>query len=112
MENSLMPASTPAMDPIDLSIIVIYLVGIVTIGYLMDFRQRRTVEDQSYFLAGRMLTWPVIGLAPNSQMIYKTRTTRYGRRTGLSIYDVLCFYSPDLYVSAVGIGIIRLSRID
>ena len=51
------------MDPVDFTIIVAYLVGIVAIGCLAGFRQRRKTEGQAYFLAGKSLTWPVIGLA-------------------------------------------------
>jgi SSS family solute:Na+ symporter len=58
-----MLAASLTINPIDLSIIVIYLVGIVAIGCWAGFRQRRSVEGQGYFLAGRKLTWPVIGLA-------------------------------------------------
>ncbi|MCP4544848.1 MAG: sodium transporter, partial [bacterium] len=43
---------------IDLSIIVCYLVIVVAIG-LSFARKERTSEN--YFLAGRRLTWPVIG---------------------------------------------------
>ena len=52
-----------AVHSIDLTIIVIYLVGIVGIGCWAGFRQRRTAEGKGYFLAGRTLTWPMIGLA-------------------------------------------------
>ena len=43
---------------IDLLVIVCYLVTVVAIG-LFFIRKERTSED--YFLAGRTLTWPVIG---------------------------------------------------
>ncbi len=51
------------ISSIDAAIILIYLVGIVAMGCLAGSRQRRAAEGQRYFLAGRTLTWPVIGLA-------------------------------------------------
>ena len=51
------------IDPIDLAIIVVYLIGIVAIGLVAGVRQRRVSGDKGYFLAGRTLTWPAIGLA-------------------------------------------------
>ena len=48
---------------VDFFIIVIYLVGIVAIGLVAGIRQRRVSGDKGYFLAGRTLTWPAIGLA-------------------------------------------------
>jgi len=47
----------------DIVIIVIYLVGIVTLGCWAGWRQKRSSDGSSYFLAGRSLTWPMIGLA-------------------------------------------------
>ncbi|MCG6186312.1 sodium:solute symporter [Maribellus maritimus] len=46
---------------VDLSIIVIYLVGILAIGVLSTRLKRMTSEG--YFLAGRGLSWPVVGAA-------------------------------------------------
>jgi SSS family solute:Na+ symporter len=48
---------------IDLAIVCIYLVGIVGLGLAAGIRQRRETGDEGYFLAGRTLTWPTIGLA-------------------------------------------------
>ncbi|MHC4556688.1 MAG: sodium:solute symporter [Planctomycetota bacterium] len=82
-----MLASSLAMDPIDLAIIVIYLVGIVTIGCLAGFRQRRTAQGQGYFLAGRTLTWPVIGLAlfsTNISTVHLVSLAEEGYRNGLA----------------------------
>ena len=87
MENSFMLAAGLAMDPIDLTIIVVYLVGIVTIGCLVGFRQRRTAKGQGYFLAGRTLTWPVIGLAlfsTNISTVHLVSLAEEGYRNGLA----------------------------
>ncbi|HAL42134.1 MAG TPA: hypothetical protein DCP57_06790 [Gammaproteobacteria bacterium] len=48
------------MHPLDLAVVVVYLGIIATIG----LRQARRVKDaRDYFLAGRSLTWWVIGLS-------------------------------------------------
>ena len=50
----------------DLGIIIAYILGVVGIGILAGFVQRRRGsggEGGHYFLAGNTLTWPVIGLA-------------------------------------------------
>jgi SSS family solute:Na+ symporter len=82
-----MLATSLAMDPIDLTIIVVYLVGIVAIGCLAGFRQRRTAEGQGYFLAGRTLTWPVIGLAlfsTNISTVHLVSLAEEGYKNGLA----------------------------
>jgi len=82
-----MLGSSLAIEPIDLSIIVAYLVGIVAIGCLAGFRQRRTAEGQGYFLAGRSLTWPVIGLAlfsTNISTVHLVSLAEEGYRNGLA----------------------------
>ena len=54
-----------AIHPIDLAIVVAYLVGIVAVGCFCGLKQRRSKDGQGegYFLAGKTLTWSVIGLA-------------------------------------------------
>jgi len=82
-----MLATSLAMHPIDVSIIVVYLVGIVALGCLAGFRQRRTAEGQGYFLAGRTLTWPVIGLAlfsTNISTVHLVSLAEEGYRNGLA----------------------------
>lgn len=49
---------------IDLSVIVVYLIGIVSLGCWAGLRQRKKgAMGKDYFLAGGTLTWPIIGLA-------------------------------------------------
>lgn len=48
------------MNPIDLAIIVIYVVVIVGVGLTIS---RRVHDAKDFFLAGRSLTWWVIGLS-------------------------------------------------
>lgn len=49
------------LNVIDLSIIIIYLIGIVALGIWIVRRQR--MNSETYFLANRSLRWPVIGAA-------------------------------------------------
>lgn len=49
------------IHPIDLAIVVVYLLGITGVG--VWFSRRQGSSSGSYFLAGRSLGWPVIGLA-------------------------------------------------
>lgn len=49
------------IDPFDLTVIVLYMVGIMAIGILSVRRMKLTGDV--YFLAGRSLGWPVVGAA-------------------------------------------------
>jgi SSS family solute:Na+ symporter len=51
------------ISPLDTTIIIIYLVGIVLLGLWAGIQQRRQSQGKGYFLAGNTLTWPTIGLA-------------------------------------------------
>ncbi len=46
---------------IDLTIVVVYLIGIMVIGILAGYRRHTTSEQ--FFLAGKSLRWPMIGAA-------------------------------------------------
>ncbi len=48
------------MHPLDLSIVVAYLVTITVVGFRLS---KRVHDSRDYFLAGRSLTWWVIGLS-------------------------------------------------
>ena len=50
----------PAVHPLDLAIIVGYLVAVVAVGVAVS---REVHDARDYFLAGRSLTWTVIGLS-------------------------------------------------
>ena len=60
------------IEPLDLAVIVVYLVGIVSLGCWAGIRRRRQEVARGYFLAGGTLTWPVIGLALFSTNISTT----------------------------------------
>ncbi len=70
---------------IDLVIIVAYLVGIVALGCWAGTR-RKAAEGSGYFLAGRSLTWPVIGMAlfsTNISTFHLVSLAQEGYRGGL-----------------------------
>jgi SSS family solute:Na+ symporter len=57
-------ASGIALSGLDVLTLLVYLVGIVALGLWSWTRRKRTeASTSSYFLAGRALGWPVIGLA-------------------------------------------------
>ena len=72
---------------IDLIIIVAYLLGIVTLGCWAGYRQRQDTEGKGYFLAGRSLTWPIIGLAlfsTNISTVHLVSLAQEGYDNGLA----------------------------
>lgn len=53
-----------AIHPVDLAIMLLYLVGVVGLGCWAGIRQRREHGgDRDYFLASGTLKWPMIGLS-------------------------------------------------
>jgi hypothetical protein len=61
---------------LDLVIVVAYLAGIVAFGLAAASRQRKQTGGKGYFLAGRTLTWPAIGLAHFATNISRSTTRR------------------------------------
>ena len=78
----------PAIGPVDIAVIVVYLVGIVTFGCWVGLRHRRRGgESKDYFLAGGTLTWPVIGLAlfsTNISTVHLVALAQEGYQNGLA----------------------------
>ena len=71
---------------IDLTIIIVYMVAITAIGIYTSRKQAQT--SSGYFLAGRSLRWPVIGLAlfaTNISTIHLVGLAADGYRVGLVI---------------------------
>ena len=60
------------MHPIDIGIVVAYLVLMVAVGFWVSQRASRSAE--SYFLAGKSLPWWVIGVAHGSSGVDITGT--------------------------------------
>jgi SSS family solute:Na+ symporter len=80
-------AAKMAIGPIDLGVIILYLVLIVGLGCWVGLRRRKGAEDRSYFLAGGTLTWPVIGLAlfsTNISTIHLVSQAQEGYMNGLA----------------------------
>ncbi len=71
---------------VDLTIIVCYLVGIVALGCWAGIRKRREAQGSDYFLAGKSLRWPIIGLAlfaTNISTIHLVSLAQCGYTSGL-----------------------------
>jgi SSS family solute:Na+ symporter len=45
---------------VDLSIVIAYIIGVLILGFVIG-KRHKGAED--YFLAGRNLTWPLIGFS-------------------------------------------------
>ena len=76
-----------SIHPVDFIVIVVYLVSIVGLGCWIGLRQRRTAEGKGYFLAGKSLSWPVIGLAlfsTNISTIHLVSLAQEGYVNGLA----------------------------
>ncbi len=51
-----------SISPIDITIILIYIVGITVWGLLYSKRKTKDKTHEGYFLAGRNMTWPIVGI--------------------------------------------------
>ena len=81
---------TVKMEPLDLTIIVFYLVAIVALGCWAGLRKKRDAKGSDYFLAGRSLRWPLIGLAlfaTNISTIHLVSLAESGYCSGLLYGD-------------------------
>ncbi len=75
------------LNAFDLTIVGGYLVGIVALGCWAGLRQRRGAAGEGYFLAGRSLTWPVIGMAlfaTNISTVHLVSLAQEGYANGLA----------------------------
>jgi SSS family solute:Na+ symporter len=82
MSNSMNP--TLAIPPLDIAIILLYMGGILTIGLLSV--RRIKVTGNVFFLAGRSLSWPLVGaalFASNISTIHLVGLTASGYNEGL-----------------------------
>ena len=71
---------------IDISVIILYLIIVVAMGLWAGWTQRRKTNGSSFFLAGRSLTWPLIGLAlfsTNISTIELVSLAEEGYKSGL-----------------------------
>lgn len=75
------------LSTLDISIIVIYLLGVVALGFYFG-KKHENAED--YFLAGRNLTWPIIGFslfASNMSSNSLVGLAGAGYKDGFSVYS-------------------------
>jgi len=75
------------LSSIDLSIIVIYLLGVVALGFYFGNKHK---DAEDYFLAGRNLTWPIIGFslfASNMSSNSLVGLAGAGYKDGFSVYS-------------------------
>ncbi len=78
----------PQLDAVDWLVIGLYMLGIVAVGCLAWWLRRRGSEGSEYFLAGRSLTWPVIGMAlfaTNISSLHLVSLAQSGYDTGLAM---------------------------
>ncbi len=71
---------------IDIIVIIIYLIGIVSLGLWAGIRKKQGQEASDYFLAGKSLRWPMIGLAlfaTNISCVHLVSLAQAGYDTGL-----------------------------
>jgi SSS family solute:Na+ symporter len=88
------------LHPIDITVLAIYLICIILIGFKFA-RKHKTAED--YFLAGRSMTWPLIGfslLASNMSSTTLVGLAGDAYSTGISVFNyewmaaiILVFFS-------------------
>jgi len=57
-------SASTGFGSVDLTVVAIYLIGIMVVGILAGYRKNTSSEQ--FFLAGKSLRWPIIGAALNS----------------------------------------------
>jgi SSS family solute:Na+ symporter len=75
-----------SLGTIDIGIIIVYVIGTIFLGYWVG---RGKTDSEGYFLAGRNLTWPLIGLslyASNMSGSSFVGLAAGGYTTGVAIY--------------------------
>jgi SSS family solute:Na+ symporter len=75
------------IEPLDLGIIVFYFAFILALGFWAGLRKKKTAQADEYFLAGKSLRWPVIGLAlfaANISTVHLVSLAEEGYTNGLA----------------------------
>jgi SSS family solute:Na+ symporter len=75
------------MGLLDVGILALYLIGIVALGIWAGLKRRGDGDDSGFFLAGRKLRWPVIGLAlfaTNISTVHLVSLAQEGYTNGLA----------------------------
>ncbi len=76
-----------SLGMLDLTVLATYLIGIVGLGLWAGLRRRGDDRDTGFFLAGRSLRWPVIGLAlfaTNISTVHLVSLAQEGYTNGLA----------------------------
>ena len=75
------------IENIDFGIILIYFIAIVGLGIWVSLRNRKRNQASGYFLAGKSLKWPMIGLAlfaTNISTVHLVSLAEEGYTNGLA----------------------------
>ncbi len=75
------------IEPLDLGIIVFYFTFILALGVWAGLRKKKTAKADEYFLAGKSLRWPIIGLAlfaANISTVHLVSLAEEGYTNGLA----------------------------
>ena len=75
------------IEGLDLGIIVLYFIFILALGFWAGLRKKKTDKADEYFLAGKSLKWPVIGLAlfaTNISTVHLVSLAEEGYTNGLA----------------------------
>jgi SSS family solute:Na+ symporter len=75
------------IDNLDLGIIVFYFIFILALGFWAGLRKKKTPRADEYFLAGKSLRWPIIGLAlfaANISTVHLVSLAEEGYTNGLA----------------------------
>lgn len=81
-----MESTGMSIPTFDLVIIIVYLLGIMTIGILVGYKKKASSEE--FFLAGKSLKWPMIGAAlftANISTIHLVGLAADGYRLGIVV---------------------------
>ncbi|HPG41975.1 MAG TPA: sodium:solute symporter [bacterium] len=79
-------AAPVGIMPVDIVVIIVYLVGIVALGIWAGLRKKQGHGANDYFLAGKSLGWPMIGMAlfaTNISCVHLVSLAQAGYDTGL-----------------------------
>ena len=80
-------ATSFELHPIDIALVCLYFVLVVAIGVVVS---KRNHDAQDYFLAGRRMTWPIIGVSLFASNISSTTLVGFSGdayATGISVYN-------------------------
>jgi len=75
------------IEGLDLGIIVFYFIFMLALGFWAGLRKKKTEKADEYFLAGKSLKWPVIGLAlfaTNISTVHLVSLAEEGYTNGLA----------------------------